>query len=273
MKNKTIITLLLTLTLALALAAAVRAAELFPTQPNSFTILRNSTVGGLSGTTVNNTRGYIYYTNVDESSGTSKWKAYVGNVSGKYALQDATGNAIYDWTMATVKGEIYASKEAPSGGSGRYAGGIPDWTSATCANSTLIASEEAQFNHTATDEDSYRNTFKNGNYFNLTTFFAGTKQITDSTVIGNEAGGCFGAYLMQNNAHQYSHWQEVVLTDGTYQDMGSGVYEYDLVYTSLLENKTTGFDNTPYDFQILLPESGLPGTQPNVAYYFYIELN
>jgi hypothetical protein len=270
--KKLTITILLSLLLTLAIAGAVKAAELYPTQPSTFTVLRNSTIGGTSGTAVNNTRGYVYYVNLDESAGTYKWKAYVGNVTGEYALQDASGNAIYDWDIATVKGEIYATKEAPSGGSGRFAGGVPDWTLVTCANSTIIYDEESQFNHTITDEDTYRATFKNANSFNLTSFYAGTKQVTDSTVIGGEAGGCFGAYLMQNNTDQYTNWQEVVLTDTTYQDMGSGDLDYDVVYAALMQNNVYGFDSTLYDFQILLPESGLAGTQANTVYYFYVEL-
>lgn len=269
---KKITTTILLALMAVALAGIATAASIEPTQPTSMTYVTNSTVGGQSGLAQAHVRGYIHYVNVDESSPTQKWKAYVGNVTGEFALQDASGNAIYDWTIATITGELYATKEAPSGGSGRFDGGIPAWTAVTCANSTIIYDEESQFNHTATDEDSYRNTFRNGNNFNLTSFYAGEKLVTDSTVIGSESGGCFGAYLNVNNADQYSHWQEVVLTDATYEDEGSGDYDYDTIYATLLENNYNGFDNVPYDFQILLPESGTDGAQTVTTYYFYAEL-
>jgi hypothetical protein len=271
MKTK-LTTILLAVLMTLAAAFAVSAASIEPTTPPTMTYVTNSTIGGQSGMAQTHVRGYIHYVNIDESAPTQKWKAYVGNVSGEFALQDASGNAIYDWTIATITGELYATKEAPTGGAGRYQGGIPVWTAVTCANSTIIYDEESQFNHTAADEDSYRNTFKNGNYFNLTTFYAGEKQVTDSTVIGSEAGGCFGAYMNTNNADQYSDWQEVVLTDATYEDEGSGDYDYDAIYAALLENNVNGFDNVPYDFQILLPESGLDGSITPTTYYFYIEL-
>ncbi|MBW2967903.1 hypothetical protein KY362_05450, partial [Candidatus Woesearchaeota archaeon] len=237
----------------------------------SMTFVKNETTGGLSGTVQNHTRGYIYYYNIDESAPTQKWKAYVGNITGEYALQDSSGNAIYDWTMTSVQGEIYATKEAPSGGQGWFAGGIPSWTSIQCANSTMITNEQADFNHTAADEDSYTNTFKNGNNFNLTTFYAGTTQVTDSSVIGS-VGDCYGLYLMKNNTDQFTDWEEVVLTDGTSEDEGSGDIQFDIIYAALIENNVYGYDNTLMDFQILLPESGLQGDQTNVAYYFYVEL-
>ena len=77
---------------------------------------------------------------------------------------------------------------------------------------------------------------------------------------------------MQNNADQYTYWEEVVLTDGTYEDEGGSDIDYDIIYAALIENNVAGFDGTAYDFQILLPESGLQGNQANVVYYFYVEL-
>jgi hypothetical protein len=272
MKNKPIMAFLLAVLMTLAMAAAVWAeVSLEPTQPSSMTYQGNSTVGGQSGLTQSHQRGYIHYVNIDESAPTQSWKAYVGNITGEYALQDASGNAIYDWTIATVTGELYATKEAPSGGSGYFDGGIPDWTAIQCANSTMITEEEAQFNHTTADEDSYSNTFLNGNNFNLTSFYAGEQQVTDTSVIGG-VGDCYGAYMNVNNADQYTDWEEVVLTDGTYEDEGGGDYDYDVIYAALLENNANGFDNVPYDFQILLPEDAADRATTVTTYYFYIEL-
>jgi hypothetical protein len=272
MTNKTIKTLLLAVLMTLATAALVWAEPAIePTQPTSMTYVTNSTTGGQSGTAQSHQRGYIHYMNIDESAPTQKWKAYVGNVTGEFALQDASGNAIYDWTIATITGELYATKEAPSGGSGRYQGGVPTWTNVSCANSTMISDEEGQFNHTTADEDSYSNTFLNGNNFNLTSFYAGEQLVTDTSMVSGGAGDCFGLYLMQNNADQFTDWEEVVLTDGTMEDEGSD-YDYDLIYAALLENSATGFDNVPYDFQILLPEDATDGAQTVTTFYFYVEL-
>ncbi len=273
MNNKKTISLLLSVLMTLATAALVWAApSIEPTQPTTMTYVTNSTIGGQSGMSQAHQRGYIHYVNIDESAPTQKWKAYVGNISGEYALQDASGNAIYDWSITSITGELYATKEAPSGGSGIFQGGIPDWTSVSCANSTMISEEEDSFNHTTADEDSYTNTFKNGNNFNLTTFYAGEQQVTDSSVVGGAATGCYGAYMNVNNADQYTNFQEVVLTDGELVDEGGGDYNFNIVYAALLENNENGFDNVPYDFQILLPEDGADGATTVTTYYFYIEL-
>jgi len=273
MNTKTTLRFLIAALVTLVSVFAVSAApSIEPTTPNSMTYVTNSTIGGQSGMAQTHQRGYIHYVNIDESAPTQKWKAYVGNVTGEFALQDASGNAIYDWTIAVVTGELYATKEAPTGGSGVFQGGIPNWTAVQCANSTIIYDEENQFNHTPTDEDSYRNTFKNANSFNLTSFYAGEKLVTDASAIGGEAGGCFGAYMNTNNADQFTDWEEVVLTDGTYEDEGSGDLDYDAIYAALFENNVNGFDNVPYDFQILLPEVGTDGAQTPTTYYFYVEL-
>jgi len=45
------------------------------------------------------------------------------------------------------------------------------------------------------------------------------------------------------------------------------------VYATFLENKSRGFNNKYYDFQLILPESGLPGTVSPTSYYFYVEIS
>ena len=45
-----------------------------------------------------------------------------------------------------------------------------------------------------------------------------------------------------------------------------------VVYTSILENSTYGFNNQTYDFQMIVAENALEGNQPNTAYYFFVEL-
>lgn len=269
---------------------AVHAASIDPSRPTSVTTLSNTTVSYPNGTIVNYTRGYIYTLQINESAQTQKWVGYVGNVYGEYALQDASANALYDWDIATVTGEIYATKEGPlvsgtiyelNDGGGTvnpYAGGIPQWSSLDCANSTMISREELLWNHTTSEEDSYTNTFKNGANFNLPTggFYAG-ETLIDDTAYGS--GDCYGLNLNINNADVAAttarNWTETILTDATYQPLSSNsntVYVYDLLYAGLLQNNSVGFDGGSYDFQLLLPQTGLSGNQPNVAYYFYIEL-
>ena len=281
-KFNQIIALLLVFTLLVI--GIVYAAASEPSAPTLIENVSNTTTLYPNGSEMNMTRGYIYNINITESQPTQKWLGYVGNISGEYALQDASSNALYDWDIVTITGELYATKEYTAGDSNNYdndfpsGGGVPLWGSLDCANSSMISKEEELWNHTSADEDSFSNTFKYTGFTNPT-FYAGTTEI-DNNVIGTDGGSdgtCYGANLNKNNqdSPESGNWSQVVLTDGTYQAHSSGeddVFHFDIVYAVLLENNTPGFDGKPYDFQMLLPQSGLEGDQPNVAFYFFIEL-
>ena len=277
----------LLLLFALLLVGVVSAAS-EPSAPSNITVDSNASPSYPNGTVLNNTRGYIYTLTINESQQSIKWVGYVGNINGEYSLQDASSNALYDWDIVTITGELYATKEGPLGTSPNYddtnmfAGGIPVWSNLTCAvnlsgTNNMIERESLLFNHTLTTEDSYVNTFKTTGFTNPG-FYTGEKEILDSGDMWNgSSGNCYGIHLNQNNADvsDGGDWAQVVLTDGTFQPQSVGedtTYHYDIIYAAILENNTVGFDGNNYDFQILLPQSGLQGSQPNVAFYFYVEL-
>ena len=262
-------------------ASIVIAAATNTSKPTTITNDGNTTnsypnATAADGTMQNGSRGYIYNLTITESQPTQKWVGYVGQVVGEYALQDAAANALYDWDIVTITGELYATKEAgyqpdTHEDENLYAGGMPTWADLICANSSMITVEEERFNHSSTDEDSYSKTFVDGAGFNLITFHAGDNEIDDTAIGG---GTCFGAHLNVENADQTNNWTQVVLTDLTSQDRSSSDARdvFDITYAAILENYTMGYDGNIYDFQMLLPQSGLQGDQPNVAFYFYIEL-
>jgi hypothetical protein len=253
-----------------------------PSEPTGITVTGNESIAYNLGHKLNNSKGYIYSINITELAPTSKWIGYVGNINGEYALQNSDSEALYDWDIVTVTGEVYATKEASEVAGPRsnglaadedspYGGGIPYWPNVTCANSTMIGIEESLFSHTNTDEDAYTATFTNGAAFDNPGFYAGDTQITDTSDFG---GNCFGVMLNVNNTDNSSAWHEVVLTDGTYQynNASESALHYDITYAGIISDNTLGYDGNTYDFQMILPQTGLPGTQPNVAYYFYVEL-
>jgi hypothetical protein len=281
LKNKMLgISMLFIFLLSISFAFAEVAVN--PSTPSDITAVSNTTNDFPLGWKLNNTRGYIYTINITESAPSSKWLGYVGNIDAEYALQNSDSEALYDWDIVTVTGEVYATKEASEVAGPRsnglagddvspYGGGIPYWPNVTCANSTMIGIEESLFNHTSTDEDTYSATFTNGAAFDNPGFYAGDTQITDTSDFG---GNCFGAMLNVNNTDNDSVWYEIVLTDGTYQynsDAESALH-YDITYAALINNNALGYNEEIYDFQILLPQSGLEGNQPNVPFYFYVEL-
>lgn len=261
-------------------ATGLRAAATQPSAPTSMTYQTNYTQSYPNGTKQNLTRGYIHVINIAETTQTNKWIGFVGNISGTYGLQDASGNNLYDWTITSTGGEVYATQEGPSGStSSIYEGGIPDWTNMVCANYTQIQTLMHIHNHTGTDEDSLNNTFLNGSNWNATSFYVGETLINDTTVLGG-TGDCYGVWLNgANGAHQSENWSEIMLTDQTYENETTGQYagtpyqiQYDVIFATLVEDSLTGFNGQQYDYQMILPESGLEGNQNNIAYYFYVEL-
>ena len=268
----------------MVLAAAMvfgAATSVEPSAPNSLSIQSNTTTAYPNGTVLNGTRGYIYNVELNESQPTFKWVGYVGNINGEYALVDSSGKALYDWNIATVTGEVYATKEGPYISAATYDdvspyhGGIPYWPNITCVNSTIITGEGGAFNHTSTDEDSYTNTFKDTGFTNPG-FFTSEVEVTNTNVIEGSAGNCYGANLNTNNTDESENgnWTQVILTDRTiqYRSAVLDVWRYDVIYASIIENDSIGYNGNNFDFQFLLPQSGLEGNQPNVAYYFYVEL-
>lgn len=172
---------------------------------------------------------------------TSKWKAYVGNVTGKLALANTNGFAIYDWTLTTVQGEVYVSRNDSV-----------DFSSLACANEGNISAEENFLNINSTADDSISNTFNQNIHKSFV--IGGTGTIENST--------CYAIATYVNNtaqpADEDATFQEVLLSDGK-----------NIVFTTILEDSQQGFDLGNYDFQLIVPDD--PG-DTSITYYFYAEL-
>ncbi|MBR9699466.1 hypothetical protein GOV09_03365 [Candidatus Woesearchaeota archaeon] len=272
----------------LALTALVYAQNpVEPSDPSDFTYISNSTTRYANGTVFNYTRGFIHTINIYEKAPTLKWIGYVGNITGDFALQDSDGYSLYRWNIISTTGEVYATKEGPGSDSGAGnndesdEGGIPEWENIICANLENLTQEEILWNHTTAygaiaNEDAYLQTFKanGGADFTLQApFYVGADKEIDGT-------GCYGVNLYTNDTRMANNWEEVVLMDMSWEEerAGAGTFldiQWDIIYASLIENNTWGYrnDSQTYDFQIMLPQSGLEGsTVPNKAFYFYVEL-
>jgi hypothetical protein len=179
---------------------------------------------------------------LNATSQTMRWKAYVGNVTGRFVLEDGSNGTIYDWNVATIAGEVYASRNSTI-----------NWTAAGCAQNTTLQTEMLALNHTITKEDSINRTF-NGTVHRR--FYVGTTLITNSS--------CRAIATYVNNSRQAASesatFQEILLQDGQR-----------MVYASLLENKIVGYNSNRFDFQIILPESDVSATPS--PYYFWVELS
>jgi len=174
------------------------------------------------------------------SSQTSKWKAYVGNVTGKMTLDNANNMTIYDWALTNVQGEVYTARSTIT------------FSSLTCANRTNITSEDTTLNINSSSDDSINKTFTQQRHQSFV--IGGTGTILNST--------CYAIATYINDTTQApaenATFQEVLLSDGT-----------SLVFATILNDNKAGFDLSVYDFQMIVPDDPSSTSTP---YYFYAEL-
>lgn len=190
-----------------------------------------NTTGGSFTTLVLNATGQDY-----------KWKAYVGNATGKLALQDQTNYSIYDWKLSTISGNVFVARNDSI-----------DWSNITCANRTTIENEDAYLNLNSSKSDSINMTF---NATQHKRFYAASKLITNSSCpsISTYVGG------VAQGSGEANKFQEILLRDQS----------NNLLYTTILESGVVGFDNNRYDFQMIVAEDETKQTA--TTYYFYLEL-
>ena len=212
-----------------------------PVGPN---ILYNSTVNGSPPSAAAiTTYGGSFTTLVLNTTGEDyRWKAYVGNVSGKLALDDASGKSIFDWTVGSVSGEVYATRSSSI-----------DWSTIDCADTGTVESEDTSMNMTLTSPDTINKTFSNKVH---KSFFVGTTLIQNSTcrAVATYINGT--AQAISENAL----FQEILLKDGSSK----------LVYSTLVNQNTTGYNNQKYDFQMIVAENEYQVSP--TTYYIYVEL-
>jgi len=210
----------------------------------SVTYVSNSTAS--TGTPGNRTdpRSTITTLTLNGVQQDSYWKAYVGNVTGVLTLDDASGNTIYDWSLTgvTLTGEVYASRSNSL-----------SFTGVQCAQQSTITTEETFDNMTSTAVDNINNTFS---YQNHSSFLVGSTTISANTCPST------ATYINDSpqTVNESAKFQEVLLEDGTTT----------LIYTTLIEDNTVGFDGNTYDFQMIVGESDRKSAP--TTYYFYTEI-
>lgn len=210
----------------------------------TITFIANETKQPTSATMINTSGGTITTVVLNTTTQNLRWKAYVGNITGRLTLDDASDNTLYDWSLTEVPGEIYAARSSDP----------INWSGINCSNSTHIELEEIALNHTNKD-DNISSTFDVKDHRE---FYVGSRQILQDT--------CYSVHTYVNSTSQQSLFEEVVLYDGTNSTNGN------VVYATPFEQDAYGFDNSTYDFQMIVPEVGLASWTSSTAYYFYVEL-
>ena len=268
--NKKLNTLFLILAISVSISLFLTAVYAIPQGP-TVTILGNSSKVDTGGTKVNTSvnatispGGYIFTTSLNSLQQDARWKGYVGNVTGTLTLDDANDNTLYQWSLTSVSGEVYAT---------RTSGNI-NWTGVNCtwlyegsrnysvSNRSAEVTESHILNHAAQD-DHINATFSLANH---TAFTVGARTIGQNQ--------CFSVNTYYKDAAQSftdpstANFTEVILYDAAWN-----VTTGNLLYETKIESNLVGYraDST-YDFQMILPENGLAGFISSTPYYFYVEL-
>ncbi len=197
-------------------------------------------------------KGAIHTITLDSVQQNMKWKAYVGNVSGRFVLRDAQSYAIYEWdAIGSPSGTLFATRD-----------GDVTWSNIMCVNSTNPenkTNEDTALSHNSANADSINGTFDEIIH---KSFDVGAYNIPEN---------CSYSLVTYVNDTQQTHsvsslFQEMLLSDGD-----------SLIFATILEQNANGYRNDPsnenitYDFQILIPDSGNEGGGP-FTYYFYVEI-
>jgi len=174
---------------------------------------------------------------------TPRWKAYVGNVTGKLTLDDASGSTIYDWNLVSVAGEVYVSR-SPS----------ISWSEIKCLSDATILAEQAALNISSDNSDNINKTFNETVH---KSFFVGTKKIEPSSC---RAIATYISSQAQSSSED-ANFQEILLEDNN----------QNVVYATIIESSVSGFDDKAYDFQLIVPDN--PDTNIDNTYYFFAEIS
>lgn len=202
-----------------------------------------SSSGPAAGTPANHSAiaGNVTELTISGNSITQSWQGYYGNVSGAIRLADASGNPMYNWSLATPSGEVFASTASSI-----------TWASIDCFNWTADGPAlETSFN-IDDSADGINETFSDASLH--AAFVVGS-----TNFIANQ---CMSTYVYgSTGAGVAGEFEEVLLHDGT-----------NTVFTSLLEDDLSGFDSAAHDFEMLVLEDGHLGDTSTTPYFFYIEL-
>jgi hypothetical protein len=213
-----------------------------PTAPTAPTLISNTTyTSGLVNRSTD-TRGTITTITLSATQQDYKWKAYVGNVSGKLALANSGGQAIYDWSTGTVTGEVYISRFSNI-----------NWATIGCVNQASWEAEHTALGISFTASDNINATFNATNHAALT---VGTNPVLNGCK--STATYLSGVAQPMNAAALF---QEILVRDTGTSNM---------VYVGKINANTAGYNGWNYDFQMIVAENesaSMPST-----YFFWVEL-
>ena len=228
------------LILVVLLLLVVPIALSLPTGP-TVEYIRNETKTSTQGKMINTSGGSITTMVLNATTQNYRWKAYVGNVTGRLTLDDANDHTVFDWKLTTIVGEVYATRNPNS----------INWNQINCSTPSNITNEEIAINHTNNPDDNISATFATKDH---NTLYVGSIEIPQDS--------CYSIHTYVNDTNQSTNFEEILLHD-----------KQSVVYATVIESDELGYDPTQtFDFQLIVPEVGLPTWTSSTPYYFYVEL-
>jgi len=222
----------------------------------TITYLSNSSKNASIPGSRNDEKGAIHTIILDTEQQNNGWKAYVGNVSSVFVLDDADAFSIYQWSIDSFDGQVYITRNSSI-----------SWDNVECASAFNKTAEDSRLNHDSTIEDSINRSFT------LTahkSFSIGTRSVS--------ADICFSLATNQNDTAQTASattpFTEILLWDNSTDIMIFTTFvETDVLsYRNDTDGSTSGGANATYDFQAIVPDDNTLANPP-VTYYFYLELS
>ncbi len=209
--------------------------------------------------------GNVTEINIIGFTTTQTWQGYFGNISGTIQLADALDNVMYNWSLASPQGEIYASTSSSisweniqclnytADGTRSDESGNGGTTSQYGTNLTQL---ESLFNIDSDDMDGVDETFNLQGENTHNTFYTNNLEFSE--------GECPNTRLFSNaGLGEDDKFEEVLLYEPTTQSV---------VFASIINEDVMGFDNRSHDFEMLVLEDGHDTNTATTPYYFYIEL-
>jgi len=190
--------------------------------------------------------GNVTQLTVSGFSTTQSWQGYFGNVTGTIQLADVDDNQMYNWTLASPEGEIYATTDTSVA-----------WVNIACFDLTGNHSGiETAFNIASDDVDGLNETFSE----------SGTHEEFFTNNVQFVADDCPSTQIYDSTGQSVAgNFQEVLMTDSSAAT--------EIIFTSILdEEDVAGFDGRFHDFEMLVLEDGHGIDVATTTYYFYVEL-
>jgi hypothetical protein len=213
-----------------------------PQGPDALQNTENRTKGNVSAKMANISGAYIGVLILNATVQNTRWKGFIGDVNGAYTLDDAGGSTLYDWTISTLTGRVFATRNSS----------LVQWGNVNCSNVSLLEQENTNMEHSDAD-DNITATFNTTAGATHNAFYVGSTLIAANT--------CPTLNVYRNNISNDNYWEEMALYDTA-----------STVYAAIIDDDEAGYEGSTRDFQMIVPENGNSSFSGATAYYIYVQL-